>query len=193
MNMRERIEEAIKHSKADYTEIRIEEKESTQVVYQGKDLEKLSALNDKGGLVRVLIRNKGWGVVTFNNLDELTTKVDQAYQCAMVASAPEPIELAQVEPVDKLISAQMKYDFRDMSLAAKKSLAERYNNILCATSQKIVDTYSAYSDNFSRVYFANSQGTFIEDERPTVSIVARATTRDGDNVQEAHEGHAGPF
>jgi TldD protein len=191
--MRDRIEAAIKHSKADYTEIRIEEKETTQVVYQGKDLEKLSAVNDKGGIVRVLIRNKGWGVATFNNLDDLNSRVDLAYQCAQVASSPETIELAEVEPVDKVIPAQMKYDFRDMSLATKKALAERYNNILRETSKKIVDTISTYTDNFSRVFFANSQGTFIEDQRPSVSIVARATAREGDNVQEAHEGQAGPF
>jgi len=191
--MRDRIEQAIKHSKADYTEIRIEDKETTQVIYQGKDLEKLSAVNDKGGIIRVLIRNKGWGVATFNNLDDLLTKVDQAYQCAQVASSPEPIELAEVEPVDKLFAAQLKYDFRDMSLATKKALAEKYNNILRAASPKIIDTVSSYTDNFSRVYFANSQGTFIEDQRPTVSIVARATAREGDNVQEAHEGLAGPF
>ncbi len=191
--MRDRIEDAIRHSKADYTEVRIEEKESTQIVYQGKDLEKLSALNDKGGMVRVLIRNKGWGVVTFNNLDELTTKIDQAYQCALVASNPEPIELAEVEPVDKVFPAQMKYDFRDMSLATKKALAERYNNILLSGGSKIVDTSTNYADNFSRVFYANSQGTFIEDQRPSVTVRIAAVARDGDNVQSAHEGHSGPF
>ncbi len=32
--MRDRIQEALKRSKADYTEIRIEEKETTRVVFQ---------------------------------------------------------------------------------------------------------------------------------------------------------------
>ena len=191
--MRNRIEDAIKQSKADYTEIRIEEKETTQISYQGKDLEKLSALNDKGGMVRVLIKNKGWGVATFNNLDDLDTKVDQAYQCAQVASNPEKIELADIEPVDEVVKVQMKYDFRDISLAAKKATVERYNNILRGTSNKIVDTDCTYSDNYSRIYFGNSQGTFIEDERPSVSVRIAAIGREGDNVQVAHEGHAGPF
>ena len=72
--MRDKIEEALKHSKADYTEIRIEEKETSRVVFRGKDLETANANIDKGGIVRCLIRDKGWGVATFNNLDDL---VDQ--------------------------------------------------------------------------------------------------------------------
>lgn len=191
--MRDKIEEAIRHSKADYTEIRIEDKETTQVVYRGKDLEKLSGVNDKGGIVRVLIRNKGWGVVTFNKLDDLNAKIDQAYQCAQVASSPDLIELAKVEPVQKTITVPMRFDFRDISLAAKKALIEKYNNLMRETSDKIVDTITEYSDNFSRVYFANSEGTFIESERPSVTLKAQAIAREGDNVQEAHKGQGGPF
>lgn len=191
--MKDRILDAIKRSRGDYTEIRLEETESTQVVYQGKDLEKLSVVNDKGGIVRTLIKDKGWGVATFNNLDDLTKKVDQAYQCALVGSNPVPIELAEIVQVDMVIAAQMKYDFRDISLAAKKALAERYNDILRGSNNKIVDTYSAYSDSFSRVLFANSQGTFIEDQRPRVSIMVRAIARDGANVQQSHESLAGPY
>lgn len=191
--MRDKIEEAIRHSKADYTEIRIEDKETTQVVYRGKDLEKLSGVNDKGGIMRVLIRNKGWGVVTFNKLDDLNAKIDQAYQCAQVASSPDLIELAKVEPVQKTITVPMRFDFRDISLAAKKALIEKYNNLMRETSDKIVDTITEYSDNFSRVYFANSEGTFIESERPSVTLKAQAIAREGDNVQEAHKGQGGPF
>src|SRR5512137_532285 len=111
--MRDQIQEALNRSKADYTEIRIEEKETTQVAFRGRELEVANANIDKGGIVRCLIRNKGWGVTTFNNLDDLFNKVDQAYQCAQVGSVPEPIELAGVEPVEQLITAELKGDFRD--------------------------------------------------------------------------------
>ena len=55
--MRDRIQEALKRSRADYTEIRIEEKESTRVVFQGKDLEDASGQIDKGGIVQIAERN----------------------------------------------------------------------------------------------------------------------------------------
>lgn len=191
--MRDQIQEALKQSKADYTEIRIEEKESTRVSFQGKDLEDASSVLDKGGVVRCLIKNKGWGVATFNNLEDLPRRVEQAYQCAQVASSPEPIELAPVEPVEKVFKAEMKHDFRDISLAEKKAVAENYNNILRGYSDKIIDTMAAYFDSFSTVIFANSEGTYVETERPSAGIVAGAVSRDGDNVQQAYETHAGPF
>ena len=42
--MREKMLDAIKGSKADYTEIRIEEREDTTISYRGKDLETASGI-----------------------------------------------------------------------------------------------------------------------------------------------------
>jgi len=184
--MRDQIQAALKHSQADYTEIRIEEKETTRVVFRGKELELANANIDKGGIVRCLIKNKGWGVATFNNLDDLFTKVDQAYQCARVGSVPEPIELAPSEPVEQITRVQMKRDFRDVPLSEKKALAERYNQVLLGHSPRIIDTQAVYLDSFSHLILANSEGTYIEQERPSAVIGGTAIARDGDNVQQAH-------
>src|SRR5512139_3319175 len=188
--MQDRIQEALKHSKADYTEIRIEEKETTRVVFRGKDLETANANLDKGGIVRCLIRDKGWGVATFNNLDDLITKVDQAYQCARVGSVPEPIELAEVEPVQQVTTVQMGRDFRDITLGEKKAVAERYNEVTRGHSDRIIDTQAVYSDSFIHLILANSEGTYIEQEKPSVIVANVAIARDGDNVQQAHESFA---
>jgi len=191
--MRNKIQEAIKRSRADYTEIRIEEKESTRVSFRGKDLENANAVIDKGGVVRCLIRKNGWGVATFNNLDDLLNKVDQAYQCALVAQSDEPIALGVSEVFEEHIQAEMKTDFRDVSMAAKKALVENYNNIMLNSSDKIIDTSAIYVDSFSHIYFANSEGTYLEEERPSVTAGTYATAREGDNVQQSHESFAGPF
>ena len=190
--MRDRIQEALKHSQADYTEIRIEEKETTRVAFRGKELETGGSNIDTGGIVRCLIKNKGWGVATFNDLDNLTTRVDQAYQCAQVGSIPEPIELAQIAPVDQIMTVEMGMDFRDVSLSEKKALAERYNQVIQGYSDKIINTRTVYSDAFAHLILANSEGTYIEQEKPSVSIVALATARDGDNVQQSDVSFAGP-
>ncbi len=191
--MREKIEQALKYSKADYTEIRIEERESTQVAFRGKDLETTSATIDQGGIVRCLSRKHGWGMATFNNLDDLLTKVDQAYQCAQVAHSEEPIELAEKPTVQDAIQVSLERDFRDISMAEKKALAEKYNEIMRGYSDKIIDTRSMYADNFSRITFASSEGSYLEIERPTVAMISMAIAREGDNVQTAYESKAGPF
>jgi TldD protein len=185
--MRDKIEEAVKRSKADYTEIRIEGKETCRVAFHGKDLETVNANIDKGIMVRCLIRNKGWGVTTFNDLDDLVAMVDQAYQCARVGTVPEPIELTPAEPIESVTTATQSHDFREVPLSAKKALAEHYNKILLGYSDRIVDTQSIYSDVFTHLILANSEGTYIEQDKPSVVIGAFATARDGDNIQQAHE------
>ena len=57
--MQDRISDALKHSQADYTEIRIEEREATTVAYRGRDLETANAVIDTGGIVRCLCRTGG--------------------------------------------------------------------------------------------------------------------------------------
>jgi TldD protein len=72
-------------------------------------------------------------------------------------------------------------------------VAEHYNDVMRSYSDKIIDTISTYFDSSSHILFANSQGTFIETERPSVGMVTVAIARDGDNVQQAYETDAGPF
>jgi TldD protein len=82
------------------------------------------------------------------------------------------------------------HDFRDVSMATKKALAEGYNNILLGHSDKIVDTQTFYGDTFNRLIFANSEGAYIEEERPMVAVGCVAIARDGDNVQQIFEGRS---
>ena len=189
--MQDRISDALRHSQADYTEIRIEEREATTVAYRGRDLETANAVIDTGGIVRCLCRAGGWGVATFNDLDDLEAKVDQAVQCARVAASSEPIELAHIPVSEDRIAVALEHDFRDVPLAEKKALIEGYNQILLGYSDRIVDTQCYYGDSFSRVSFANSEGTFLQEERPLITARFGAIARDGDNVQIAMENRSG--
>lgn len=185
--MRDKIKEALKSSRADYTEIRLEEKESTNVSYRGKHLETAQATIDVGGVVRCLIKDHGWGVATFNSLEDLKARVEQAYQCARVARTDDPIELASIPVIDEVVTAHMEHDFRDISLATKKALAEKYNDIILKFNTQVVDTFCSYADTFNRLIFANSEGAYIEEERPMVAVVCGAIAREGDNVQQSFE------
>ena len=191
--MRDRMSKALRLTRADYAEIRIEERQSTNIVFRGEELETASAVIDKGGIARCLSRENGWGISTFNDLDDLPARIEEAYACASVARAAEPIDLAVVPAVEEIIPAHMLRDFRGISMGEKKTLAEAYNLIALHASPKIVDTQTSYSDSLTRVTFASSDGTYIQEDRPSVAVGCVVTARDGDNVQMAHEGRAGPF
>jgi TldD protein len=188
--MRDKIQKALSSSRADYTEIRIENRDNTTVAYRGKRLETAQSTIDVGGVVRCLVRDHGWGVVTFNNMDDLNDRVRQAYECAQVAHTDEPIELAPVPITDQRITASLENDFRHVPMLTKKALVEEYNNIIWGYSNKIVDSFCSYGDSFNRRIFANSNGTYLDEEQPLVGIVCVATARDGDNVQQANDSQS---
>jgi TldD protein len=182
---------ALKSSKADYTEIRIEARNATTIEFRGKELETANAVIDLGGIVRCLCEDSGWGVATFNSLDDLMTKVEQAYQSAKVIRSEEPISLVPIPVSEDRIEAELEVDFREIPMSDKVSLMESYNNILNSHSEKIVDTVCYYADNFTQHYFANSDGTFIYEDRPMTTMYLMAIGRDGDNVQRAMERKSG--
>jgi TldD protein len=185
--MKEKIQAALRASKADYTEIRLEERESTRVVYRGQDLETASAVIDRGGIVRCLVKDGGWGVATFNDLSDLPYRVQQAYEGARAIQG-EPVELAPIPVSKDSITVSLERDFRGVSLTEKRALAEAYNGILLAFDPHIVDTRTAYVDTFSRITFANSEGTLIEEERPNITAFFMAVARENGNVQRAFDG-----
>ena len=189
--MQDTIRAALKSSQADYTEIRLERREATTIAYRGQDLETANAVIDTGGIARCMCRDGGWGVATFNSSNDLPARIEQAYQCARLAEMDEPIELAPIPVTEDRIAATLAYDYRGISMADKKALAENYNDTMLGYSDKIVDTMCHYRDTFSRIFYASSEGTFIEQERPMITLYAIAIARDGDNVQTATESRSG--
>jgi len=187
--LRNRMEDALKRSKADYTEIRIETDITSGLLFRGKELDQIGSSKTVGGLVRAMVKG-GWGIVTFNDLSDLESKVIDAVECACLVGSGTS-KLAQVEPVVDQISVNMKRDFRGVSLSEKKHVAEEYNKAILNYDKRIQSTGVYYRDRFRTVNYANSQGTYIEDERPYTTMSMSAIARTGDNVQRAKESNAG--
>jgi TldD protein len=182
----ERVLAALRASQAAYTEIRLEFTEATYVGFHGRLLETAHHSLDQGGIVRSLAREGGWGVSTFNSLNGLEQRVDQAYQSARLVQG-ERIKLADVPPAKDEIRAPLKIDFRSIPLSHKKELARAYNDILLSQA-KIVDTQLTYADYWTIMIYANSDGTCIVEERPMVAVHMVATARQGNDVQQLADG-----
>ena len=186
--MRDRLFKALEHSRADYTDIRVERSWRSLVVYEGPQLNQISTATEVGGIVRCLVGG-GWGVAVFNSLDRLPERVEDAERIARLVAAEvrEPITLAPVPPVQDEVRVTLVRDPREVPLQEKQALVERYNQILLGYSPKIVTTAAWYGDTFSEVWFANSEGTLIVEERPDVRLGLVPVARDGDNVQSPSE------
>ncbi|MEA1940174.1 MAG: TldD/PmbA family protein [Candidatus Caldatribacteriota bacterium] len=184
--MKEILKNALTNvSKADYVEIRLEKKATTSIKFQGKKLEKINSSQEIGGNVRALVKG-GWSFITFNRCDELKKKVEQAINVAALIGKSKS-ELVEVPPVTEVVKRKLDRDFRQVKLKEKKELMENYNNIVLNYSPKIQSTNIVYADKFSTIYFANSEGTYIRQEKPFLAASITAVAREGDNIQMANE------
>ncbi|GAB4115079.1 MAG: TldD/PmbA family protein [Candidatus Caldatribacteriota bacterium] len=185
--MREILSHALtKHqNKADFLEIRIEKTENTAIQFQGHKLEKISSSQQIGGNIRALVKG-GWGFISFNQLDNLEEKVLEAIQIASLIGKGKS-ELANTNPAVEIIRQELEGDFRKVDLRVKKELMQNYNDLIMSYHPGIQSSRVNYTDRFSTIYYANSEGTYLEQEKPFLSVSFTAIAREGENVQMANE------
>lgn len=180
--MRDIMAEAIKGHTADYLEIRLEESEVTRIKYRGKELDDVGRSTSLGGNVRALVKG-GWGFVSFNNTESLREKVELAVIQARFAEREEE-RLASVKPVVDIVEAEVKKDPLALPLTAKKQLLDEYNEVIWRTP-RIQTSNINYSDSSRRIIFANSEGSYIEQNKVDVVLRLAAIAREGGEVQQA--------
>lgn len=181
--MQERLETALKGHNADFIEIRVEERESVRLSYRGRELEEVGRSFGLGGSVRVMVKGS-WGFASFNDLDDLRPRVEAAVAQARLAGREESV-LAEVPAVTDRVPAHIGRDPREVPLAEKKALLDEYNELLWSAGPQIQTTRVNYSDAFARKTYANSQGSFIEQERMDIAASFGAVARKDDLVQQA--------
>jgi len=185
-NLRERMTDALKHTPAAFADLRVERREVTRIVYRDDGLETMDTQVDQGGIARALLPGGGWGVVTFTprSTRDLKRRVRQAWETAQAATE-QRVELAPVEPVEAEVKARMVQDFRKVSVEDKLALLSRYHAQLLKSDPCIRGGQTEYRDMFCQVYYANSDGTYIYQERPTIDLQFNAIARRDSHVQRA--------
>jgi TldD protein len=164
--------------------VRVEESQATRIVFRGKDIETLGQSIDCGGCVRALV-NGGWGFVSFNSLEGLAEKIDLAIRQATLigAARKEQVRLADVPVVDDAVAVDYLRDPRATSLEEKTNLLRSYNDIIMSFGGHIMSSNVFYVDRLTKLYFANSDGTAIEQEKCDLSGGAYAIASEGGNTQ----------
>jgi len=181
---------------ADYVEVRVEETQTAQVMFRGRTLDNLGESMVLGGCVRALV-NGGWGFVSFNRLEGLEEKVALAIRQARLVGEREPGEscLAPAPVIQDRVVVEYGEDSRAVSLAEKTELLGSYNRQVLEFGPPIVSSMVRYFDKWTKLCFANSDGTYIEQEKMDLggSITAVAG-RDGQTqVYRAGFGSSNTF
>ncbi len=175
------LTDTLKRYRADYIEIRLEESQSSHIIYRGRELESIDRATAVGGNVRALVKG-GWGFVSFNDFEKLPGRVEQAVKQARFVGR-EKSQLAEVAPVVDKVLAGVSQNPVTMPLSEKKQLLDEYNDIIWRTP-KIQTSTIHYGDGHKRIIFLNSSGTFIEQERMDIALRLTAiAAKDGDVQQ----------
>lgn len=174
----------VKGQPADYVEVRVEESLVTQIAFRGPVLDNIGESVVYGGSARALV-NGGWGFVSFNRLEGLEEKVALAVRQARLVGerAGRKTELARTPVVHDKVAARLGEDPRQVPLARKKELLESYNRQVLDFGPPIVSSVVRYVDRFIRLRFANSDGTYIEQEKLDIGGGVSAVAARGGETQ----------
>jgi TldD protein len=176
------LAQVIAKTEADYIEARLEINQSSYLTYKGRELETVGRAKSLGGNIRVLV-NGGWGFVTFNNLSDLRDNVSLAIKQAKMIGHEESV-IVRGEPVVDTISGKGMKNPVEIPIQEKKELLDRYNGIMLDTPN-IQTTSITYFDNHKRMFFINSMGSSIEQERADITLRLGAIATSGDDIQQA--------
>ena len=175
------LAEALNGYSADYIEAHLEESQSSYITYRGRELESTGRTAAIGGNIRALVRG-GWGFASFNNLDDLPSKVKLAVKQAGLVSNGKS-KLAEIEPVVNTVPAKIDRNPVVMPLTEKKQLLDEYNDVIWHTP-KLQTSIISYGDSYKKTVFASSAGSYIEQERADITIRLTAVATEGNEVQQ---------
>lgn len=185
--MKDRLAAALKSSRADYLDIRLERTWSSSVTFRGRRLEAATANQDQGGCVRALNAGCGWGVASFTSLDELPAMVRRADELSRAVRLERSIRLADVTPHVADAILDLDGDVRGVSLGDKKRLLQAYNQAMLDTSPAVVDTQASYRDEVSEYWFVSSEGAVLYELRPEVVVSGVAMARRNGTIEKGLE------
>jgi TldD protein len=181
-NIAEEASEIIKKYDADYIEAHFEESTASNISYRGKKLDSVGSSRSIGGNIRAQVKS-GWGFTSFNNLNDLPARIEQAVKQAKLVSG-EGIKLTSAATIkDKVKIETGKNPFK-IPLSEKKELANEYNDIIWQTPGLQTSVVS-YGDSLKRTIFVDSYGSIIDQERSDITIYLMAVATDGKEVQQS--------
>jgi len=173
-------------SQVDYLAIRLEESEGTEILLRGDRLETLSQGLAQGGQVRVCHRG-GWGFASFNQLEDLEQRIEEAIGAAHLVGQEETL-LAPIEIIQGTYSLPLTgTDPSEISLEQKKALCEHYGEMLRSQQDCIATVSVRYGDSRQRMVLATSEGTLLEQSWVDLEMRFAATARRGETVQTGRE------
>jgi TldD protein len=179
-----RINDAAVHKfGAEYAEIRAQSLSKTMLTLKEGRVEAARQGIESGVALRVLMSG-AWGFASIGSLDAetLMSAVSDACKMAKAASSrlKTPIKLAETKTVEDRVQVKPKKNPSEIHMEDKIKTASSINKAILGYDKRVKSCTIDYLDLTGTNYFANSEGTCIEQDKLYVwsRIVATAVKND---------------
>lgn len=166
-----------------YQDLRYEDVTTTTIQFTGRELKEVSVARKSGGHARALV-DGGWGSYSFTTPDAAKATIEKCIGAARLVGrrSKSPVVLAKAPVVEDVIRVTPKVDPRQIPLDQKKALTEEYNSLVLA-NPAVQTTVTTYTEIAARKFFANNEGTYIDQEQLLAVLTIRIMTKEGNLVQ----------
>lgn len=183
--MKQAILDAISRSRAGYSELRVRRVWSSTVLLRGRAVEVAGSAVETGGLARCCSPDTGWGGVGFSGADRLDRNLLQAHELSLAAASRQPVTLAPI-PIRQLEGAStLADDPREVTLPEKRQRAESLAAALFAADRRISAARLSCRDEVIETWLATSEGTWIHELQPNVTVAVLAIAEEEGNLERA--------
>jgi len=153
---------------AEYAEIRAQKLSKTMFTMKEGRVEAAKQGIENGVALRVLVGG-AWGFASVGSLDSdaLANAISDA--CAMAKAASHrlksPIKLAETKVLEDHVRAKPKKKPSEISIEEKMETASLTNKVALSSDKRIKSCTIDYLDLTGTSYFANSDGSYIEQDK----------------------------
>lgn len=170
----------------DFADIYLEEKQTTGIGMEAGRIERVNSGMDAGAGIRVLS-----GDATAYAYTNDTSKEGLLEAAAIVSHAAQGakkelnLDLTQIKP---LVDFEIKIRPESIATATKTDLVKKVDKAARAMDgKKIKQVLVGYGDTVQRITIANSEGTYVEDERIRTRMVINVVAAQNGNIQTGYE------
>ena len=163
---------------AQYAEVRAQKLAKTMFTMKEGRVEAAKQGVENGAALRVLV-NGSWGFASVGSLDAqvLTEAILDASAMAKAASSrlKTPIKIAQTKPVEDHVEIKSRKKPSDISIEDKIKTASATTQVTLKWDKRVKSCTVDYLDVAGTSYFANSEGSYIEQDKLYVWSKATAS------------------
>ena len=183
--MNQRFQDALRGARAGYAELRLRRVWSTTILIRDSTVEAATTSLETGGIARCCSPETGWGVTGWSDDEHLEAHLVRAHELSLAGGSRRPVRLAPI-PVRQLEAAEpLPDDPREVPLHLKRRRAESLAGAILAVDRRVAEARLLYRDEVVETWLATSEGTWLHDLRPEVSVAALAVAEEEGNVERA--------